>query len=56
MLSRAFSGIFAIFPPWFFILLAVGVLDALFQFSDYREWRKEQREAENVKRSAESDT
>jgi hypothetical protein len=37
--------LFAIFPPWFFILLGVGVLDALFQFSDYREWRKERRES-----------
>lgn len=35
----------SIFPGWYFILLAVGVLDALFQFSDYREWRKEQRES-----------
>jgi hypothetical protein len=55
-MRRAFTDIFAIFPPWYFILLAVGLLDALFQFSDYREFRKEQREAENVKRSAESDT
>ena len=31
----------AIFPPWFFILLAVGIFDALLQWSDYREWRKE---------------
>jgi len=39
------SEFFSIFPGWFFILLAVGVLDALFQFSDYREWRKEHHES-----------
>ena len=39
--------IFSIFPAWFFILLAVGVLDALFQWSDYREWRKEHGESED---------
>jgi hypothetical protein len=49
MLRRALSDLFAIFPPWFFIMLAVGILDALFQFSDYREWRKERRESGNVK-------
>ena len=35
----------AIFPPWFYILLAVGIFDALLQWSDYREWRKEHRDS-----------
>jgi hypothetical protein len=30
-------------------MLAVGLLDAFFQISDYREWRKEQRESGDVK-------
>jgi hypothetical protein len=38
----------SIFPFWFYVLLAMGVLDALFQFSDYRHWRKEQRESGDV--------
>jgi len=48
-LTCVMTELLSIFPPWFFILLAVGVLDALLQFSDYREWRKEQRESGNVK-------
>ena len=36
----------AIFPLWFYILLAVGIFDALLQWSDYREWRKEHRDSE----------
>ena len=39
------SEFLAIFPFWFFVLLAMGVVDALCQFSDYREWRKERRHA-----------
>ncbi|HTD68401.1 MAG TPA: hypothetical protein VK846_17895 [Candidatus Limnocylindria bacterium] len=34
--------------PWFFILLAVGVLDGLIQLSDYLRWRKERRESERT--------
>jgi hypothetical protein len=49
MWRRALSDLLSIFPPWFFIMLAVGLLDALFQFSDYRQWRKEQRESGDVK-------
>jgi hypothetical protein len=45
---RIMKEIFSILPPWFYILLAVGVLDALFQYSDYREWRRERRESEEV--------
>ena len=48
MLRRALGDLFSIFPPWFFIMLAVGLLDALFQFCDYREWRKEQRGSGDV--------
>ena len=40
--------IFSILPPWFYILLAVGVFDALLQWSDYREWCKERRESEDA--------
>ncbi len=40
------SELFSILPPWFFILLGVGVLDALIQWSDYREWRKDHRKSE----------
>lgn len=36
----------SILPPWFYILLAVGIFDALLQWSDYREWRRERRESE----------
>jgi hypothetical protein len=42
------SELSAIFPPWFYILLAVGIFDALLQWSDYREWRKEHRDSEEV--------
>ena len=42
------SELAAIFPPWFYILLAVGIFDALLQWSDYREWRKEHRDSEEV--------
>ena len=42
------SELSAIFPPWFYILLAVGIFDALLQWSDYREWRKELRDSEEV--------
>jgi len=40
------SELFSFLPPWFYILLAVGIFDALLQWSDYREWRKEQPESE----------
>jgi hypothetical protein len=33
-------------PGWYFILLAVGVFDALLQYMDYRHWRKH-RESED---------
>jgi len=33
---------------YFCLLLAVGVLDAFIQFSDYLQWRKERRESEDV--------
>lgn len=39
---------FSILPVWFYILLAVGIFDALLQWSDYREWRKEHRESGEV--------
>ena len=45
---RIMKEIFSILPPWFYILLAVGLLDALFQWTDYREWRRERRESEEV--------
>ena len=35
-------------PPWFYILLAVGVMDALIQFSDYLHWRKHRGESEDL--------
>jgi hypothetical protein len=41
------SELLSILPAWFYILLAVGVFDALLQWSDYVEWRKD-RESENV--------
>jgi hypothetical protein len=40
------SELFSMLPPWFYILLAVGVLDALIQWSDYRQWRKERGESD----------
>jgi len=40
---------FSSLPAWFFILLAVGVMDALIQFSDYLHWRKERIESEDVR-------
>lgn len=33
---------------WFYLLLAVGVLDALIQLSDYLHWRKERRRSEEA--------
>jgi hypothetical protein len=44
IMSDSFSMSFL--PWWFFVLLAVGVLDALIQFSDYMHWRKERQELE----------
>lgn len=40
------SDLFSMLPAWFYVLLAVGVWDALLQWSEYREWRKEQGEPE----------
>ena len=33
---------------WFYLLLSVGILDGLIQFSDYRQWRKERRESKDL--------
>ena len=44
--SVRMNEIFSMLPPWFYILLAVGVLDALIQWSDYRNWRKERGESD----------
>jgi hypothetical protein len=43
------GDLLSILPPWYYILLGVGVLDALIQWSDYLHWRKERRESEEVK-------
>ena len=48
-LSRAYvrmSELFSILPPWFCILLALGLLDALIQWSNYRHSRREHEESE----------
>ena len=42
------SELFSFLPAWFYILLAVGIFDALLQWSDYREWRKDHTESEEV--------
>ena len=42
------SELLSIFPPWFYILLAVGVLDALIQWADYRHWREDHQDSEEV--------
>ena len=42
------TELFSIFPGWFYIMVAVGVLDALLQFSDYRQWRKERGEPKDA--------
>jgi hypothetical protein len=42
------SDLFHFLPPWFYILLAVGIWDAFLQWSDYRAWRKEQGGSEEV--------
>lgn len=42
------SELFSFLPAWFYILLAVGIFDALLQWSDYREWRKDHPESEEV--------
>ncbi len=42
------SELISILPKWYYILLAVGIFDALLQWSDYREWRKEQSASEHV--------
>jgi hypothetical protein len=39
---------FSYLPVWFYILLALGVWDALLQWSDYRQWRKDHGESEEV--------
>ena len=45
---RPMSEVFAIFPAWFWIIVAVGVFDALLQWCDYLEWRRTQGESEET--------
>ncbi len=33
---------------WFSILLSVGIVDALIQFSDYLRWRKDERMSQDA--------
>jgi hypothetical protein len=47
-LPSVMSELFSILPVWFYILLAVGVFDALLQWADYRQWRKDRGESENA--------
>ena len=47
LMSEWFSSAIDL-PTWFYILLSVGVLDALIQFSDYMRWRKDRRESEDL--------
>ena len=42
------SELISFLPKWYYILLALGIFDALLQWSDYREWRKEQSASEQV--------
>ena len=42
------KDILSILRPLFFILLAIGIFDALIQWSDYRQWRKERRESDDA--------
>jgi hypothetical protein len=42
------SEFFSILPGWFYILLAVGIWDALLQWTDYRHWRKQNGESNEV--------
>ena len=39
---------FSTLPGWFYILLVVGIYDALLQWFDYRCWRKDQGESEKA--------
>ena len=47
-ISELMSEWFSNLPTWFFILLAVGIMDALIQLSDYLHWRKERIESEDA--------